>query len=92
MSKRTKLSLVTLATVLLFGARGLESERSEPVKTTTSTSAGEKTARPAKEVGKRNAALVRFVHALPGQRNLDVWADNTKAFTNVAYEAVTPYQ
>jgi hypothetical protein len=91
MNMRMKLSLVTLLSVLLLGACMQEAERSEPVKTTASTSASDKTAPPAKEVEKRDRALARFIHALPGQRNLDVWADNAKAFTDVAYQAITPY-
>lgn len=81
-----------VAVLLLLGACATESGRKEPVKTTTSTSATDKTAPAAKEAKDRGQALVRVIHALPGERNIDVLADNNKVFTDVAYKAVTPYQ
>src|SRR5262245_53259763 len=67
-----------------------ESERTEPV--ATKTDKGASTAAPAKEAEKRDKALVRVVHALPGFAAVDTFVGDTKEFNNVAYKAVTPYK
>ena len=36
-------------------------------------------------------AMVRFVNADPNRRAVDLWFGDTKAFSNIAYETVTPY-
>ncbi|MDQ3133348.1 MAG: DUF4397 domain-containing protein [Acidobacteriota bacterium] len=64
-------------------------ERGQPVMTVTES--GTSTAPPAREVEARGNALVRFVHAAPGVAATDVFAQDTKLFTNIAYKSVTPY-
>jgi len=76
--------------VLLAVACSRESQQTQPV--TTTTEKGTSTAPPAKEVENRDKALVRIVHAIPGGPAVDVFADDTKAFTNVTYKTVTPYR
>ena len=67
-----------------------ESQRTEPV--TTTTDKGASTAPPAKEAEKAEKALVRVVNALPGSAPVDAFIGDTKEFNNVAYKAVTPYK
>ncbi len=64
-------------------------ERGQPV--TSVTESGTTTAPPAKEAESRGNALVRFVHAAPGVAPTDVFAQDTKLFTNIAYKSVTAY-
>jgi len=92
MNKQTRLmAAALLAAMLLIGACATEPRSNEPVKTTTAET-GTAVAPPAKEVKKRGQALVRFIHAMPGQRPIDAWVDLDKPFTKVDYKIVTAYQ
>ncbi len=91
MYDQSKLSaMVIFAAVVLTGACASDTNRNQPVTTTTNT--GSSTAPPASQVEERDNALVRVIHAIPGGAAVDVFADNTKAFSSVAYKTVTPYQ
>ena len=86
-----KVFSLSLATALLFmTACTPESQRTEPV--TTTTEKGTSTAPPAKEAGKADKALVRVVNALPGSAPVDAFIGETKEFNNVTYKTVTPYK
>jgi hypothetical protein len=76
--------------VLLMGACDRESTQNQSVTTTTNTDTS--TAPPAREAQRRDNALVRLVHALPGELSLDVFADDSKVFSGVAYKTVIPYR
>jgi hypothetical protein len=82
--------LAFIALLLLMGACARESTQNQPV--TTTTNAGTATAPPAREAERRDNALVRVVHAVPGAQAVDVFTDDTRTFTNVAYKTVTPYR
>ena len=91
MKNRIKLrALLTLAALLIAAACSSESNQNQPVTTTTNT--GTSNAPPAAEVKQRGNALVRVVHAVPGGPSVDVFADNNKEFTGVAYKTTTPYK
>ncbi len=83
-------SVLALAAFLLMAACTQEAGQNQPI-TSTSTS-GTSTAPPAAEVKQRNNALVRVIHAIPGGSTIDVFADDTKAFSNLTYKTTTPYQ
>jgi Domain of unknown function (DUF4397) len=76
--------------VLLMVACTTESERTEPVSTTTDK--GASVAPAAKEAEKRDKALVRVIHTLPGFAAVDVFVADTKEFPKVIYKTVTPYK
>lgn len=78
-----------LATIAWSSCRS-EANRTEPVRTTTE--GGATTAPPASAVAERDASLVRVVQAIPAQTPADVYADDMKAFPNLDYKTVTPYQ
>jgi hypothetical protein len=82
--------LLSIAIGLLLAACNTESQLKEPV--TTTTDKGASTAAPAKEAEKRDKALVRVVHAIPGGAAVDAFVGGTKEFPNVAYKTVTPYK
>jgi hypothetical protein len=67
-----------------------EAAQTEPAKTTTE--GGTTTAPPAKEAAERDAALVRAVNAISGQASADIYADDMKAFSGLAYKEITPYK
>jgi hypothetical protein len=91
MHNQTKLRAIPIfMALLLMGACARESSQNQPV--TTTTNAGTSTAPPAKEAEKHDAALVRFIHAVPGAAGVEVFASDTKVFNNVAYKSVTPYK
>ncbi|CAN5400798.1 hypothetical protein BH18ACI2_BH18ACI2_22310 [soil metagenome] len=91
MCDRSKFGAVVIfATLALATACASDANRNQPVTTTTNT--GSSTAPPASQVEERDNALVRVIHAIPGGAAVDVFADNTKAFSSVAYKTVTPYQ
>src|SRR5215475_16161556 len=90
MNSRKVFSLIIATALLWMVACTSESQRTEPV--TTTTEKGASTAPPAKEAEKANKALVRVVNALPGTAPVDVFVGDTKEFNNVAYKAVTPYK
>jgi hypothetical protein len=81
---------VALAVILVTAGCSRESTRQEPV--TTQTEQGSSTAPPAEEVRNRDRALVRVVHAIPGGGVVDVFADDSKVFTNINYKTITPYK
>src|SRR5215475_3114566 len=90
MNSRKVFSLIIATALLWMVACTSESQRTEPV--TTTTEKGASTAPPAKEAEKANKALVRVVNALPGTAPVDAFIGDTKEFSNVAYKAVTPYK
>ncbi len=83
-------ALGALVLSLLVAACGDRAAQNQTVVTTTD--AGTSSAPLASEVGNRNNALVRFVHAIPGVAATDLFAGDTKTFSNVSYKAVTPYK
>ena len=83
-------SVGLMTALLLMVACTPESQRTEPV--TTTTDKGASTAPPAKEAEKANKALVRVVNALPGSAPVDAFIGQTKEFNVVAYKTVTPYK
>lgn len=89
-SNRKVISSGFALALLFVAACTPESQRTEPV--TTTTDKGASTAPPAKEAEKRDKALVRVVHALPGFAAVDAFVGGTKEFNNIAYRAVTAYK
>jgi hypothetical protein len=82
---------IIIATALLFMvACTTESERTEPV--TTTTDKGTSSAPAAREAEKRDKALVRVVQAIPDIERVDAFVGESKEFPNVAYKSVTPYK
>ncbi|HKQ74694.1 MAG TPA: DUF4397 domain-containing protein [Blastocatellia bacterium] len=90
MNSRKVFSLGVATALVFMAACSPESQRTEPV--TTTTDKGASTAPPAKEAAKADKALVRVVNALPGSAPVDAFVGDTKEFNNVAYKAVTPYK
>ncbi len=87
--KKVHAGLLLTGLMLLMAACG-DANRNQPV--TTTTNKGSSTAPPAAQVEDRDNALVHVIHAIPGGATVDVFAENNKAFTNVAYKSVTPYR
>src|SRR5262245_51261851 len=83
-------SLCVLLALLVMAACTPESQRMEPV--TTTTDKGTSTAPPAKEAKEGDKALVRVIHVLPGFAAVDTYVGDTKEFSDVAYKTVTPYK
>jgi len=91
MNNQMKLRAVLMLTALLLvAACSSESNQNKPV--TTTTNAGTSNAPPATEVKQRGNALVRVIHAVPGGPSVDVFADDAKVFTGVAYKTTSPYK
>jgi hypothetical protein len=91
MKHQLKLRMVFALTVLLaLTACSSESNQNQPVTTTTNT--GTSNAPPASEVKQRGNALVRVIHAIPGGPSVDVFADDAKVFTGIAFKTTTPYK
>ncbi|MDQ3252794.1 MAG: DUF4397 domain-containing protein, partial [Acidobacteriota bacterium] len=90
----TKIRVALLSAFLVVISACTGSNQNQPVTTTTNTNgaANTTTAPPAGQVENRDNVLARVVHAIPGAGAVDVFADNNKAFTNVAYKTVTPYR
>jgi hypothetical protein len=84
------LLLGALLSLFFLAACTPESQRGEPV--TTTTDKGASTAPPAKEAEKRDKALVRVVHALPGFAAVDTFVGSNKEFGEITYKTVTPYK
>jgi hypothetical protein len=83
-------SVLTLLALLLVTACSREANQNQPV--TTTTNAGTSSAPPATEVKQRGNALVRVIHAIPGGRAVDVFADDKKLFNNIAYKTTSTYE
>jgi len=92
MRNGTRFSAAGLAfgMVLLASGCSRESNQTQPV--TTTTEKGISTSAPAKEVQKRDDVLIRVVHAIPKGPDVDLFADDQKAFDSVSYKKVTPYK
>jgi hypothetical protein len=91
MKPQLKLRMVfALAVLLALTACSSESNQNQPVTTTTNT--GTSNAPPASEVKQRGNALVRVIHAIPGGPSVDVFADDAKVFTGIAFKTTTPYK
>jgi hypothetical protein len=91
MNKRMESAAQGLAATMLALMMGCAAGQHGPVKTTTSET-GTAVAPPVKEAKERDNALVRFIHAIPGQRAVDAWVDDSKPFTKIEYKLVTAYQ
>ena len=91
MNSQFKLRAVLgLLALMLVAACSSESNQNQPV--TTTTNAGTSNAPPATEVKQRGNALVRVIHAVPAGPSVDVFADDTKVFTGIAYKTTSPYK
>src|ERR687888_1627086 len=91
MNNRLKLrAALGLVALLIVTACSSESNQNQPV--TTTTNAGTSNAPPATEVKQRGNALVRVIHAVPGGPSVDVFADDTKVFSGIAYKTTSPYK
>ena len=66
---------------------------SKPTSQVTETKAGGQTsvAPAGKAVAKQNKALVRFLNADPVGSHYDLWFDDSKTYTHVKYQRLTPY-
>jgi hypothetical protein len=67
--------------------------RIKPTSQDTETNAGGQTsvAPAGKAVAKQNRALVRFLNADPGVTRYNLWFEDSKTYTNVKYQRLTPY-
>lgn len=83
-------AVLALLALLLVTACSSESNQNQPVTTTTNT--GTSNAPPAAEVKQRGNALVRVIHAVPGGASVDVFADDAKVFSGIAYKTTSPYK
>jgi len=65
----------------------------KPTSQDTETNAGGQTsvAPAGKAVAKQNKALVRFLNAAPGVTRYDLWFEDSKTYTRVRYQRLTPY-
>ena len=89
-SKMKSRAVLVLFALLLVAACSREANQNQPV--TTTTNSGTSSAPPATEVKQRGNALVRVIHAVPGSAAVDVFADDTKVFTGIAYKTTSPYR
>lgn len=83
-------AVLGLLALMLVTACSNESNQNQPV--TTTTNAGTSNAPPATEVKQRGNALVRVINAVPAGPSVDVFADDTKVFTGIAYKTTSPYK
>jgi uncharacterized protein DUF4397 len=90
MRDKSFFSMIVAIALLFTAACATESERTEPV--TTTTDKGTSSAPSAKEAEKRDKALVRVVQALPDFERVDAFVGDNKEFSNVTYKSVTPYK
>jgi hypothetical protein len=67
-----------------------EAQQNQPVRTTSDQ--GSSSAPPARQSAERDKAQMRVVHAMPNGPSVDVFADETVAFSVVSYKTVTPYK
>lgn len=93
MLKLTKPIHSLIATCLLGLAFLAGCGSSKPTSQDTETNAGGQTsvAPSGKAVAKQNKALVRFLNADPGGSHYDLWFDDSKTYTHVKYQRLTPY-
>lgn len=85
-----KLRLAPLSLAILTVAACQDRSRDD-VPVVTTTPGGTSTAPAADSAERRDNALVRVVNAIPQPSTIDVYADDVRAFENVAFKAVTPY-
>jgi hypothetical protein len=91
MYKRTKLrAILAIASLLLSTACSKEANQNSPVTTTTNT--GTTNAPASTEVKQRGNALVRVIDAVPGGPAVEVFADDSKIFSGIAYKTASPYK
>src|SRR3954466_181056 len=84
----TKASLSLMAACLVISV-GCSSKTD---RASTTNAGGDTSSAPSgKTAADAKMALVRFVNGVPGQA-ADLWFGDTKAFSNVAFKTVTPYQ
>jgi Domain of unknown function (DUF4397) len=89
MKKQFNIGLL-IAALFLVASCSSEPKQTQPV--TSKTDAGTSTAPPAKEVDRRNNALVRVINTVPAASSFDVFVDDQKVFDRVAFKSVTPYK
>jgi len=83
-------TLSAFALIAILGTAACNKKTEQP--TSTATSEGQtSTAAAGTTAARQDRALVRFVNADPGHATADLWFGDMKAFSDVAYKAVTPY-
>src|SRR5215213_860861 len=81
------------AAVLAFGLAAISAcDKKDTGKVTTTSAGGVETAPSAAAVEKRDNALVRVVHAVPGRGAVAIYAGDSLAFPSVAYKTVTDFK
>jgi hypothetical protein len=76
--------------LITIGAAGCSNKTTSPSVTTTSD--GQSSQAPAgTDAARLGNALVRFVNADPSGKPREMWMDQDRLFTGVAYKAITPY-
>ena len=88
MGKERYLCAGLVAAWAIFSITGCTKKTEQP--TTSSADGRTSTAPSGREAANQKMALVRFVNATPGQK--DLWFGNDQAFTNIAYKTVTSYR
>jgi Domain of unknown function (DUF4397) len=91
MSKRDLTLAVGLAAALSVGGCSRDRGDADERAVASKTPSGQSTAAPGEAADKRDVALVRVVHAVPGTE-VDVLADNNPIATGVSYGKATPYK
>ena len=83
-------SIILMVFVAMSIGCSREAQQNQPVRTTSDQ--GSSSAPPAKQSAERDKAQMRVVHAMPNGPSVDVFADETVAFSVVSYKTVTPYK
>lgn len=78
------------ALAMILSACSRETGQQQPV--TSSAPGGTSQSPSSASAEQRDKALVRVVNAMPGNKDVDVFAGETKVFTDVAFKSVTPYK
>jgi hypothetical protein len=89
----TNLSTRFITTFVLAAAIFTGCNRTKKTEQPTQTEAGGQTsvAPSGKSVAKNDRALVRFLNADPSGRRYDLWFGDSRTYTNVKYQRLTPY-
>ena len=89
--KNIRIGGLAVAGLLLLSTAACNKDQTDDVAVKSDAGAGSMMSEPANAAERQDLSMVRMINAMPGMNGVEVSADNMSLFTNVDYQAVTPY-
>ncbi len=88
----SRIGQLAVTGLLLLSASACDKDKKDDVAVKSEAAgSGSMVSEPANAAERKDLSMVRMINAMPGMNGVEVSADDISLFTNVDYQAVTPY-